>query len=125
MSEEAVQLRLTCEVDTAVPLKEVGVLGAWISLKVAVMVVLAFRVTLHVVPLPLQVPPDQETKPEPVTRVLVRVMTVPWVAVWLSVVQEDMQLILPPVTVPSPVPALTRVRVKTLEGRVLTETGCD
>jgi hypothetical protein len=76
-------------------------------LKVAVTVVLEFKVTVHV-PVPEHPPLDQPAKIEPLLAEAVKVMLVPELVVSE---QSEPQEIPVPVTVPEPVPDLETVRV--------------
>jgi hypothetical protein len=72
--------------------------GAWMSLKVAVRVVLPFKVRVQL-PVPEHPPPDQPAKEEPVPGEAVAV-------IWVPEGYEPA-----PVTVPAPVPAVVMARL--------------
>ena len=102
--------------------REAGVKGHWSAesempswsasagcdeVKAAVTVVFVESVTVHV-PIPEQFPPDQPENVEPEAGVAVRVIVLPFAAVWVQVLP---QLMVPPVIVPDPAPVFAVVRV--------------
>ena len=86
----------------------VAVRAYWLRVNVAVTVLLADIITVHVFPL-VTLHPVQEVKPEPVFPVAVKTTDVP--SLYVSV-QSEPQLIPVPETEPAPVPDFDTVRIR-------------